>query len=296
MVSLGIIAVLVSMLAGVISALASKKLAIYFGKKIPPICTVGIGTLPMAIGVLVFGLGAPLSPMDIALSVGSGLFLAVGFMLRYKSMYTEQVTNISVLGQAQTAIIVLVGLFSSPSPITLLGIPCIILNYIGALFELGGGGVKINMKLVPTLFSSASWGVYWVMIIAVVNGTSNFLLPLLLARIIGTLVLLVVLWTQRSSLKEGSKTLSTKGGMRFMRISILFAVITGLFNGIGDALFGVVTYFNIAAIGSALNSAIGLVIISVISYFAYNERLTRMEWVGFVVMMAGAFVLSVYGQ
>lgn len=88
LISLGLLAVFISLLAGVLSGMIGKKVAVSLGSKISAISTVGFGTVPMAVGILIFGAGV--LPINyVIISLASGFFLALGFVLRYMALRTE---------------------------------------------------------------------------------------------------------------------------------------------------------------------------------------------------------------
>lgn len=160
----GLFDIYLQMTFGVVHSITSKRSAVLLGKTLSALGTVGLGLIPMAIGIALFGAGS-LSQTDIILSLAAGIFLSFGFMMRYVSLYTEQITNVSILGQIQAAVIVIAGIFLFKESVGIVSILGMALILIGSMFVLANNKLEINKKLVPILFSSTSWGIYWILII-----------------------------------------------------------------------------------------------------------------------------------
>lgn len=289
MFNIGIAAALLSLTAGSISSIASKRLSTRLNTGLAALSTVGIGTAPMAVGMLLYGIGVmPLT--DALISAVSGLFLSLGFILRYTSLRTEQLTNSAAVGEAQQAMVVFFGIFVLKENVDVIGMLSILSIFIGSFFVITTKGLKINRRLVPALFASMSWAVYWIMITVSVNGSGNFLLSLFIARVIGVTALMAFLSARGIG---GQVWNSGRAKLQRGAIAAFAAVmlVTGLANGVCDALFGVVVAYRIVAIGSAL-SVLMPVIVAAFAYVLYRERLRMVETLGFAIMIAGAIALS----
>ena len=291
MFSVGIIAALLSMLVAVVSTLISKRIAPQLGNRLSPILTVGFGAVTMLVGALIFGFGS-LGLQDIIISGISGFFLSLGFIFRYTSLRTEQITNTVAVGQIQQAIVVIFSLFILGEALSLLQLMLIVIVFIGSTLVATTERFELNRNLIPAFFASVSWGIYWVLIAYSVNNSDNFLLSLIVSRIIGVAVLLVYLFFYRKETISRSKSIIRNNGRNIMMMLLVLGIIAGLTNGLGDALFGAVAYYKVLAVGSAINT-LSPILIALLAYFIFRERLNRQQMVGFVVMIVAVMMLSV---
>ena len=290
MINLGILAALLSTISGNTSSLISKRIANPFGNRLCALFTVGFGTVPMLVSILIFGfVSLPLS--DELISLAAGFFLSLGFLLKYLSLSTEQVTNIGAVAQVQPALLVIFGIFLFNEQVNPLTIISMIVVFVGAGFITITKDFKINKNLVPAILSSASWGIYWILITVSVGNSGNFLASLFFSRISGVALLLIFFSRMGGHVTEKAiQYKKIKGEEAFMMLMLL-ALATGLFNGMGDTLFGVVAKYNEVAVGSVIGIA-GLVFLATAAYFLYKERLTRLQLAGFVVVLIGTLGLA----
>lgn len=288
--NLGILAALLSTISGNTSSLISKKIASPFGNRLSALFTVGFGTVPMLVGILIFGF-VSLPPNDELISLAAGFFLSLGFLLKYLSLSTEQVTNIGAVAQVQPALLVIFGIFLFNEQVNSLTIISMLIVFIGAGFITITKDFKINKNLVPAILSSASWGIYWILITISVGNTGNFLASLFFSRISGVVLLLIFFSRMKGHVTEKAMQYKKINGEEALTVIALLGLATGLFNGIGDTLFGVVAKYNEVAVGSVIGIA-GLVFLATAAYFLYKERLTKLQLAGFVVVLIGTLGLA----
>lgn len=144
--------------------------------------------------------------------------------------------------------------------------------------------MKINRRLVPSFLASASWEIYWIMIIYSVNATGNVRLSLFLSMIFSIAVLLIFLSIFNKDVTTAARKHHAAYGRDAIMTVSLLAVLGGLANGLGDTMFGVVAFYKIAAIGSAISAALSLVLVALLAYFLYKDRMTKTQKLGFVVL------------
>jgi len=287
MLSIGVIAAIASMLIATASGIISKRVVKNLSVRASALTTVGIGAVPIALGLLIAGTySLPLN--DIIICLASGIFLSAGFIFRYMSLKSQQLTTTTAFGEVQQAIIVIFGLLVFSEYVSWIGLASIAVIFIGSGLLITVEGFRLNRKLIPAFLANVSWAAYWIIITFSVTNSGNFLFSLFLSRAAG-IVVLVALMPGTFARKSGSSL--RIDGKDALSIIALLAIVTGLANGLGDALFGVVAYYNIVAIGGAIN-ALTPIIVGAVAYFLYRDRLNKAQLVGFIIMIAGAVVLS----
>jgi drug/metabolite transporter (DMT)-like permease len=292
MINLGILAAIASMLIGILSSLIQKKISLPIGYKASALITLIVAMIPIAIGIIIFG-AAPLNQNEIILSLVSGFFLSAGFLLRYFSLNTEQVTEVAALGQIQPAIIVVFGLFALGEKLTEPATISILMIFLGSVLITLNKNTKINRKLIPSILGSASWGIYWIFIASAVNSSGDVLLPLLISRILGVAMLALFIAPSGNATLQHLRRYGSANGKSALYAMIILVLIAGLTNGIGDSMFSVTTTYNVLALGAAI-TALSPMLVALIAYFIFRDRLTNRQKFGFIIMFAGSFLLSIF--
>ena len=229
---------------------------------------------------------------SIALATVSGVFLILGYLLVYKSLETQQVSNSYVIGELSPAILTIFGIFVLSEPVSNVQLLSIMTIFIGTAFLITTSKLKINRLLIPALMGSASWAIYWILINYSISTSGTFALPLLLSRVIATFVMAGYLFANRKKVLANIKSNKDKKNRRMLVLLLCLAFIVALLDSSGDAVFSYVISLNQLAIGSAL-SALTPMFVSFLGVIIYKDRFTKLEFIGLVVMIIGALALSV---
>lgn len=288
MLGLGLLAALLSLFFFSIGDTISKKASEILGHRISAAIVVGAGTIPLGISLLfvqpnVFSLGI------LEFTVISGAFGALGFILVFKSLETEQVTNTMVLVNLQYAIVVLFGILvlsesvGAPHYISLLVI------FIGALLVTTTKGFKINTRLVPAILGTVCWGLGIVTIVYALtiyqNTTTMFFF---FGRAMGfTFFLLYFLYLLMQ--KGGKNKIIPK---KFKLQSLLLPLIAGISNGLALMMIVFVTLYKFVAIGGAI-LALEPILIAIYGYLFYKDKLTTLQLIGMVIAVLGGVMLNI---
>ncbi len=276
----------------------SKKAVAGLGTMRPAVYVLAIGLLPILLYAVVLGqwhIGWDVA----ALALVAGGLLASGYVLAYKSVRSEMVTTTYTLNELQPAFLVLFGLFVMNEGITMAEALGMLVIFIGAAFLFTTERHGINVKLGPAAIANVAWALNWFFVIFAIEDAHAFAVPLLATRFLGMVLLLVYMGAVRA--KEGRRHSAyaqnrherMRGGLLAAGAAVAAIVaVMGLLDGMANTLFAYIAFMNYVAVGSAI-TALGPIFIALLGYALYRDRLTRLQMAGFVVMVAGAVVLSV---
>jgi drug/metabolite transporter (DMT)-like permease len=290
MINLGITAAFITTLLWIVNSLVVKKTSSSLGNYRSSLIIITIGIIPMIAAAMIFGIGT-IETYQIAISAAAGIFLCLGFILIFKSLETEQLTNTVVLGEMQPAILTLFGVFVLNNSLNMPEAASILLIFAGAFFVITHEGVKINKKLIPALLGNISWTIYWILM-SIAISPSAFAEQMAVSRFVGLSLLLALFYFGFA--KISTKKLSAPRLSASMSYPIiLLAIVAGLLDGTGDTLFGFTMHLNVIAAGAAITALVP-VFVSLFSFILYHDKLTKPQLIGFVVMVAGALSLAVF--
>lgn len=225
----------------------------------------------------------------LALGLLAGIALFIGFILIYRSVSTEGVANSYILIEIQPVFLILFGILVLAESLNTLQILSMIIIFIGISMIVSTQELKINKKLIPSIAGNIIWSLYWIFIIVAVIYYRNFILPLLLARIFSA-VLAAAYYFAYSNKNKKSNYMHIN--MRSISLAIIsLVVLAGLFDGIGNLLFSFVSFSNKVVIGSAILS-MEPIIIWLIGFLVYKEKITRLQGAGFIIATIGYIALS----
>ncbi len=276
----------------IISGTLSKKVTLSLGNALSAAIVVTLGIVPMAIGSELVGTTA-LSAYSELLAVLSGVFLTLGFIMMYKSLQTEQLSNSTALNELQPAILVLLGLFALGEHTSMLQAICIAFIFIGAFLIITTERLTINRKLIPACIAALSWAVYWIML-TYSEGASGgaFALPVTISRISGAVVAIAYLLANRkTAIAYARGALFGAAKTRAYIVALLVSIIA-IVDASGDFVFSYVVGSNAVAIGGAL-TALAPMAVSLMGFILYKERITARQAAGLVIMVAGALAIAI---
>lgn len=289
MVVFAILAAYLSAFMGTISGVLSKKISVVLGNAVSAMIVMVVGIIPMIIGTILLG-QLWLPAVSVLLAIVAGVFLVAGFLLIFKALETEQLSNSKSLGVIQQIVLIVFGIFVLGESLTALESISILLILMGSLFVLTTTKLKINIKLIPAVLSPASWAIYWIFLTYAVNLSGNFAMPVTIARITGAALMLIYCVFTRPAIKAHFDV--KKNGEKVIYLAITLAVVAALTNAMGDFAFSFVVGAQAVSIGSALG-ILSLIVTVIISVLIYRDKLTRLQVLGIAITIAGALAIAI---
>ena len=282
-------AFLASLLWGIEDALSKKPVAKLGISRTNSIALV-VGLLPLAIVAAFYPVH--MTNAEIFISVLSGIFWGAGFMLVYKSVSTENVTTTYALNEIYPAIIIIFGILDLGEKVSTTNTILIIAIFLGALLVMAGGNLRLNIRLLYAVLANISWCIFWILIISVMHSNGNFALPLLIARAMAAIS--VILFFSVFSGRRRINARPSKHPVAYLfSTPILLAAFLGIIDAIGNDAMGFVSTTNFITIGGGI-IATSPIFIALIGRLLYKDRLQLIQWAGFVVMVVAATVLALF--
>ncbi|MHB1829853.1 MAG: EamA family transporter [Candidatus Micrarchaeaceae archaeon] len=221
------------------------------------------------------------SSFSIMLAVITGILVGAGYLLFYKSIETEQVSNAIALSEIGSIIFVAFGFIVLNESITGVGIVGALIVFIGAIFIATTEEKNFNRKLLPAIASYVLWSVAFIIFSYSIRASSSFVMPLLVAKI-----------TMLAAFSIAGLLVSYKKAGKVSPKDIKEAAAIGLLEGTGTIGFSfavVLSAIGLAGIINALSPVIG----GSIGYMMYKERFTKLQAYGFAAMIIGALVVVI---
>jgi drug/metabolite transporter (DMT)-like permease len=286
MLNYGLVYAFLVLAFGGIDGILAKYIIKRLGKHRYALMVLGIGILPMLAyvafaGIAGFGLGMLL------LSLGSSTFLAAGYILYYKGVETQQITNISALGVVQPAIIFVFGILVLGEGMNSLEIAGGAAIFIGAALLLLTEKMEVNFMLVPIILANASWAVYWIIMSYAIASYGAFSMPLIIARAFAFVLILAYSFAF-GKMEDGIKNMSSAAGFALL----LLVVASGVFDGLVNIFFGAVINVGLVAIGSAIVAGTPI-LTAVLGRLAFRDKLTTLQKIGFLIAVLGSVAIAV---
>ncbi|MDE1822900.1 MAG: DMT family transporter [Candidatus Micrarchaeota archaeon] len=291
MIDIGFTATLFAIALWAFANIVAKRLAVKLGNILPSITMIALGVLPIVITMALGNFAVKVTYFSIATAVSAGLFLFVGFFLIYRSLETEQLTNAYVLSEVQPALLVTFGLLILGQKITTIEAVGISVIFLGVLFVITTEGLRLNKRLIPALLANVSFTAYWILMNYSITSSADTFTPLVISRIMGLVIAVLYLSTV---LKKGHAIKLPRFRRSELALSLIALVLLGGFlDGSGDIAFSIIIKSNYLTLGSAL-SALTPMVVAILSYFIYKDRMNGMQFFGFLIMVAGAVALSLF--
>ncbi len=265
----------------VLSDSISKKVLLKFGAYTTGVMLLSIGLIPIAIISLLYNFG-PISAYLILTSSLSGIMLAAGYILFYKTVATEHVSNSIVFSELGSAIFVIFGFFVLGESIRLAGI------FGAAMVFIGGGLValtedlKFNKRLLPAMSAFILWSSSFIIISYPIKLYGSFGFALIIARIAALLSFIAIARALNLHKNTGTHAHKSYGDV----LSI------GLLDGTGMAGFGLAAIIGAIGLAGVMNAMVP-VIGAIIGFILYKERFTKLQLFGFSLMILGAVIVSI---
>ncbi len=283
MFSTGVIAGLLNVIGGSADTAFSKYITTRLGKYKYAVMILGIGVIPTLLYFLITGgLGIPSLKVALLTILGS-VFFGTGFVLFYKAMETQQITNAAVLGEVQPLILLIFGVIVLGEPITAFEALGALAIFAGAFLVLTTEKMKINWLLIPIILANICWATYWILLTYAIQFYGGEAVPVLLAR--ACAFLFVFAYALRT--RQIEKSIKRPTTFRHSAILYGFLAMSILLDSSINILFGFVVSLNLVALGSILLAA-GPLLTSVFGRIFFNDKLTKAQKIGFVLALIGA--------
>lgn len=284
MVDLGVAAIAITIVAWAISLTLERRIAILAGNLRGAVIVIFAGIFPILIFFLLKSF--QLSSSDLILSLASGLLLAIGYILYYKSLETEQVSNTSGVGLAQPAILLLFGVLVLKEGINLMQAVGGLTIFLGVILIITNNNFELNRKLLPALFANISWAGYWVLASYAILSSQQVGTVLLIARITSLAIVLVAFGFALR--KRQVPKLRSSNVLPLLAIG----AVAGVLDGLGNATFGFVVQFQLLSLGSIFVASLPL-FVTFLAYLVYKEHLTKLQGIGMIIAVTGALVITI---
>ena len=262
----------------------SKPVADVFGAYVSSLY-LGVALVP-AIIYLVLSPPAQITPLLVTLAIGGGASLALGYVFVLKSLETEQATNTWGLINLGYLSIILFGVLVLGEHVTLLQAIAITAILTGAIMVTINRGMKFNRQLLPAIIGNLFWVGFNILIIyniSTYTSSPSAIISILFAS--GFLILLLYgLFSRKATT---TKTLTMPKNRRPFALFI----VSGLMLGAGQVAFVLVILQHFVALGGAV-LAIEPMVILVLGYALYKERITAFQGVGLLVTVVGAVMIG----
>ncbi len=286
MLSNGLIVAFASMMFLSSDVVIAKHLTKRLGKFRYSVGILGIGVVPMLLYLAAVGLHGYGTEI-VALSLIGGAFLGSGYALYYKALETQQVTNVSSLGEIQPALLLVFGIFILGEPVNAVEVAGIAAVFIGSFLVLRTHGIEINRQMVPVIIANVMWVVYWIFMNYAITLYGGNALPLLIARGLG--FALVLVYSLATNSIEGSRTHPLQKGRLLVLIMLL---ASGVLDSFMNISFGFVVQAGLVAVGSAILAS-SPIVVAVLGRIFYRDRITRLQKIGLLAAVLGAVAISI---
>ncbi len=262
----------------------SKPVADVFGAYVSSLY-LGVALVP-AIIYLVLSPPAQITPLLVTLAIGGGVSLALGYVFVLKSLETEQATNTWGLINLGYLSIILFGVLVLGEHVTVLQAIAITAILTGAIMVTINRGMKFNRQLLPAIIDNLLWLGFNILIIyniSTYTSSPSAIISILFAS--GFLILLLYgLFSRKATT---TKTLTMPKNRRPFALFI----VSGLMLGAGQVAFVLVILQHFVALGGAV-LAIEPIVVLVLGYALYKERITAFQGVGLLVTVVGAVMIG----
>jgi len=285
MLNYGIIAALFGMLVYALGDTLSKRVTMKLGHHESALLIVGASLIPLFLSFLVIQPNVVDANL-IIVSIISGIFLALGFLLVYKTLETEQVANTMVLLNIEFIVVVLFGIFALSEALPPLELGALLTIFIGAFLVSLSKGMKFNRKMIPAVIGNILWGLSFVVVAPYVysdhNASTAFFFIARLSAFVGLLIYLLVLTKMRNS-----RLLTPNVNRR----DYLLTGFAGILDGLGQGSLVFLVIYNVAALGGAI-LAIEPAVVAMLGFLLYKERLTHLQFAGMLIALLGGVAIG----
>jgi drug/metabolite transporter (DMT)-like permease len=235
------------------------------------------------LGFLLFSF-APVKPLLELMSAAGGIFLIGFYILFFKAMKKEMVSNISIFNAFQALLLSLFAILVLGESLTLLNAILMAGIFAGVVMTTYDRKAGFNRHLIVPAAAFTSAAIYWFLVSYAIKSSGDFVVPFFISRVVATVFLLAYY------ARMGSKN-SAPSKIPLYSIFIFLGLLGGLFDGLGNLLFGITVNGGLLAIGSALTALIPL-IVAIAAWKVYSDRLDPLQMAGIALAVICSVLIA----
>ncbi len=280
MISYALAAVLLYVLPLSIADIISKKSILRIGARSTGTLMIAIGIIPALIFAYFLGLGT-FSAYSASMAALAGIMASIGYAMFYKSIETEQISNSMAFLELAAAIFVIFGFFVFGEAISAAGLLGVAVVFIGATLISITEERKFNKGLVPAMAAFIFWSLGFIIFSYSISSAGAVGMPLIIGRL-ATLAAFAFIsafigFKKGRTRKHGFKTVA----------------VIGALDATGIAAFGIVSVLHYVGIAGIVNAFVPIMA-AIVGYAFFKERLSRVQLLGFAIMIAGGIMISLF--
>ncbi|MCL5106183.1 MAG: DMT family transporter [Candidatus Marsarchaeota archaeon] len=282
-----------------ISSIIYKYASAYFDYHKISAISIGIGAIPMLFALLPnpIALFATLSNYRLDFAIGiSSIFLLLGYVLNFKTLKTEQVTNTFALAQIQPAMLIAFGIFVMREQLFFSETVALMFLITGTFLIISNDKLKLNRKFIPTIFANVSWSIYWFIITFLLNANADAVSVIFMARMLSfAFGIVFLLWFDTTKIWQNQKKKLKDSNVFNKKLSMaaaLLLIAAALADGAGNVVFAVMDQAKHLVFASIFLSILPA-LIGIFAYVFFKDKFSRLQILGLVLVVITGVVLSI---
>ncbi len=280
-----------------ISSIIYKYASAYFDYHKISALAIGLGAIPMLLVLLPNPavLFATLSNYKLDFAIGiSSIFLLLGYVLNFKTLKTEQVTNTFALAQIQPAMLIAFGIFVIHEQLSFIEMIALLFLITGTFLIISNDKLELNRKFIPTIFANVSWSIYWFIITFLLNANFNSLSIIFIARLLSFIFgIMFLLWFDTTKIWKNQKKKLKDGHILNKELSIaavVLLVISSFADGIGNIFFTMLDHAKHLVFASIFLSILPA-LIGIFAYIFFKDKFSKLQILGLLIVVITGVVL-----
>ncbi len=280
-----------------ISSIIYKYASAYFDYHKISALAIGLGAIPMLLVLLPNPavLFATLSNYKLDFAIGiSSIFLLLGYVLNFKTLKTEQVTNTFALAQIQPAMLIAFGIFVIHEQLSFIEMIALLFLITGTFLIISNDKLELNRKFIPTIFANVSWSIYWFIITFLLNANFNSLSIIFIARLLSFIFgIMFLLWFDTTKIWKNQKKKLKDGHIFNKELSIaavVLLVVSSFADGIGNIFFTMLDYAKHLVFASIFLSILPA-LIGIFAYIFFKDKFSKLQILGLLIVVITGVVL-----
>ena len=280
-----------------ISSILYKYVSAYFDYHKISAIAIGLGAIPMLLVLLPnpAALFATLSNYKLDLAIGlSSVFLLIGYVLNFKTLKTEQVTNTFALAQIQPAMLIAFGIFVMHEQLSFIEIIALMFLITGTFFIISNDKLELNRNFIPTIFANISWSIYWFIITFLLNANFDSISVIFLARLLSFIFgIMFLLWFNTTKIWDKQKKKLKDGHIFNKKLSmaaVVLLVVASFADGIGNIIFALLDYAKHLVFASIFLSILPA-LIGIFAYVFFKDKFSKLQILGLILVVITGVVL-----
>jgi drug/metabolite transporter (DMT)-like permease len=284
MIDLGIAVSVIALLSFTLSDTIAKRVSEKMGFVSTTFFMMSCSALPVLVALPIVGIGV-LNMAVIEVSVIAGIIYGVAFLLTYLSLETEQLSNTMSLLAIEYALITIFGIFALQESVQLAVMVGSVGIFAGSFLIATKNRFEFNRKYLPVILGDVLFAVGYALFVYDFQISGSVATPLILIRVVATIftIACILLVNRRRKPAVARRRLTVR--------DTGLAVSAGIVEGVGALAFAFLPYFKTVAIGSVI-TAMEPALVILLGYFIYKDRFTRIQMIGFALVIASLAILS----